>query len=406
MKKMEKAVISKEDLLEFLNYNELSAKEKKKYRDVDFEKLLEFADHDLIEVLETCDITKDPRFKIEAGSEEEERIVCKKRLKAQDAGKREKQVINTKQPAEIPLKLKYKCGSCGKDFQCKTHLARHEKFYQERCAYWTARKKKREQPFECDQCGKQYKSKFEVSQHIKAHQEPNFRCGICGRAFRWETNLASHEKTHSASKFKNPRSKIEKTKQIESGNGKKTAKKKRPENFKCETCDKTFQCRSRLARHEKLYQERCAYWTARKKKRDQPFECDQCGKRFQRKESIFDHVQIHSRCNNFECKICFMKFRTRGNLNSHKTRHSEIKFECGTCSKTFKWKWSLIQHEKRHQINQKTIPCIYCQAEFPFKKKLWEHYLSAHKDKRPFACECGMTYKHHVSLIVHRKDHH
>jgi hypothetical protein len=245
MKKMEKAVITKEDLLEFLNYNELSAKEKKKYRDLDFEKLLEFADHDLIEVLETCDITKDPRFKIEETKQIEAGIGKKVQAK------------------------NFKCGTCEKIFQLKTNLARHEKFYQERCAYWTARKK-RDQPFVCDQCGKQYKSKFEVSQHVKSHRELKFRC----------------------------------------------------------------------------------------------------------------------------C-VCLLKFKSRPDLNAHKKCHSELKFKFKFTRKNY-----LFQHEVM-------IPCIYCREEFPFKTKLWEHYSSAHKDKRPFACgKCGMNYKHHHALIFHQKKHH
>uniref|UniRef100_A0A3B3DIS9 C2H2-type domain-containing protein n=1 Tax=Oryzias melastigma TaxID=30732 RepID=A0A3B3DIS9_ORYME len=144
-----------------------------------------------------------------------------------------------------------------------------------------------------------------------------------------------------------------------------TAFEPEKQEYKCETCGKVFQFRSRLLRHMIIH-------TGVK-----PFSCHVCGKRFNQKSILIVHQRIHTGERPYSCDVCGKRFNQKSILNVHKRIHTgERPYCCETCGKTFTQKSILNGHK------------------------------IIHTSERPYSCKaCGKSLRSHSSLSVHMKTH-
>ena len=99
--------------------------------------------------------------------------------------------------------------------------------------------------------------------------------------------------------------------------------------------------------------------------------------------------------------------KIEGANSDHDQSQSNI---CDICGKQFKQAKSLKTHLASHAIRKHS--CEQCDYKAKWKKNLYEHIRSMHKDSRaPHApsltCEmCGAQFRHHTSLNYHREKVH
>ena len=111
----------------------------------------------------------------------------------------------------------------------------------------------------------------------------------------------------------------------------------RPENFRCQFCQKPFQ-------HFSSYQSHVRSHTGEK-----PFKCDLCNKHFTQKGNLRKHVILHQNKRPFVCNICDKRFTQKGNLKSHVLRHSKY-HKCNVCDKSFKKMDHFLAHKQIHDM--------------------------------------------------------
>lgn len=103
----------------------------------------------------------------------------------------------------------YACTICGKKFERRKILRRHERFHTG------------EKPYSCSQCSKTFALRKSLRRHLRFHTgERPHRCTQCGKSFRLRDNLKAHLRFHTGEK-----------------------------PFNCSTCGKTFRILRNLEKH-------------------------------------------------------------------------------------------------------------------------------------------------------------
>ena len=111
--------------------------------------------------------------------------------------------------------------------------------------------------------------------------------------------------------------------------------------FKCNACEKEFQFKSFLIRHEVIHTNM------------KPFQCDTCGKSFHDKYNLRKHMITHTKNRPFECNTCSKCFASSKDLEQHEMIHTgELPFECNFCMKRFNRKNNLHIHQKSHKTDK------------------------------------------------------
>ncbi|XP_060714434.1 zinc finger protein 646 [Tachysurus vachellii] len=186
---------------------------------------------------------------------------------------------------------------------------------------------------------------------------------------------------------------------------------------------------------------------------DRKFKCDECGRGYRHAGSLANHKKTHD-IGSFQCHICARKLSNALALKSHLRIHtSRKKYTCLDCGKGFRLATQLATHQKVHrnrvfqertknnelkdsqtedicddeqlqQVAQQDFDII---PELPpdleldvapdngFSNGLMselipgsagEHDATGDDEDRPFKCDmCEKTYRHHGSLINHKKTH-
>lgn len=135
------------------------------------------------------------------------------------------------------------------------------------------------------------------------------------------------------------------------------------------------------------------------------YKCDTCGKTFQFKSRLLRHCRIHTGVRPFCCHICGKRFNQKSILQVHQRIHTgERPFSCDTCGKTFNQK-SILNVHKRIHTGERPYSCQVCGKRFNQKSILDGHFRT-HTGERPYSCKtCGKCLKSHSSLLVHVKRH-
>ncbi|XP_077112685.1 uncharacterized protein LOC143767980 isoform X3 [Ranitomeya variabilis] len=259
---------------------------------------------------------------------------------------------NKKQTAPKARKS-FSCSECGKCFNWKHHLDRHQRIHTG------------EKPFSCSECGKCFIQKVHLDSHQRNHTgEKPFSCSECGKCFNVKVYLDRHYRTHTG---ENP--------------------------FSCSECGKCFNWKSHLVRHQRIH-------TGQK-----PFSCSECGKCFIQKFDLDKHQRTHTGEKPFFCSECRKCFVTESDLIKHQRLHTgEKTFSCSECGKYFNQNSYLVRHQRIH-TGQKPFSCSECGKYFNQNSYLVRHQR-IHTGQKPFSCsECGKCFIRKSDLDKHQRTH-
>ncbi|XP_023698488.2 zinc finger protein 646-like [Paramormyrops kingsleyae] len=163
------------------------------------------------------------------------------------------------------------------------------------------------------------------------------------------------------------------------------------------------------------------------------FKCEQCGRCYRHAGSLANHKKAHE-VGSFQCPLCIRVLSNALALKNHLRIHTSKKsFSCSVCGKAFRLFSQLIVHHQVHgsqgsyeesikkdHLESRTI--MQENGERPDQNTLintdmtdkfndnssTEEKKSVTNDSvdRPFKCDqCEKTYRHHGSLINHKKSH-
>lgn len=129
------------------------------------------------------------------------------------------------------------CADCGRPFNARQDLLRHQKLMHEATPVG----------FACEECGKAFKLHYDLKRHLSSHQDERpFACH-CGKSFKLKTQLQRHQLVHSEERA-----------------------------HQCDQCDKSFKQRAALTRHMATHTD------------VRPFGCE-CGMAFRQHAHLRSH---------------------------------------------------------------------------------------------------------------------
>ena len=138
--------------------------------------------------------------------------------------------------------VKLVCDQCGKEFTSRAGLHDHKNTYHTKNL-----------PYKCAQCDKQFRSLNFYEVHVSAHEGITlYKCDKCMKNFKYKQSLTIHEKI---CKSLTPGIKCEICDSVftRSSFMKEHVRSKHGAViFKCKTCNRPYQWRSSLFRHEKM----------------------------------------------------------------------------------------------------------------------------------------------------------
>jgi KRAB domain-containing zinc finger protein len=151
-------------------------------------------------------------------------------------------------------------------------------------------------------------------------------------------------------------------------NGSENESEKSEHGFKCTTCQKIFERRDSLTRHEKIHSGEL---------NDVALTCTTCGQKFLYKSSLTRHQsRVHALKLAFACHLCDRRFRYESSLATHILIHRDSRpFKCTVCDKKCRTKYQLSQHLLVHDKTSLSWFCGKgCGKEFMTVEACNNHY--------------------------------
>ncbi|XP_051531061.1 zinc finger protein 646-like [Myxocyprinus asiaticus] len=216
----------------------------------------------------------------------------------------------------------------------------------------------------------------------------------------------------------------------------------RTKGFSCRHCGVVFASMPSLLEHTDTYHQ---------SEEERKFKCEECGRGYRHAGSLANHRKTHE-VGSFQCHICSRKLFNALALKSHLRIHtSRKKYSCTECGKAFRLATQLATHQKVHrnkesqgkirtsdsarshiesgyedddlphldEVDFEIMPDL--QPDIAPMSSLSNGAVSEHVPRstldsdmaadddagdRPFKCNlCDKTYRHHGSLINHKKTH-
>ncbi|KAM4031930.1 uncharacterized protein ACNLHF_019316 [Anomaloglossus baeobatrachus] len=303
----------------------------------------------------------------------------------------------------------FSCSACGKYFNHKSDLAKHERSH------------KSEKSYSCSECGVCFKNKLHLKKHQIIHKgKKSVSCSECGKCFAHKSHLATHQRIHTREK---PHSCPECGKCFEKKSSSITHQKTHTgeKPFSCSECAKCFNNKKSLVQHQRTHTgekpyscpecEQCftMYGSLRKHQKlhtgEMSYSCSECGKCFADKTHFVTHQRIHTGEKPFSCSECEKSFVDKRHLVTHQWTHTgEKPFSCSECDKCFADRSSRLKHLKIH-IGEKPYSCSVCKKCFAKKSQLDKHHQT-HTGEKPFSCsECGKCFANKYHLASHHRTH-
>ncbi|KER22364.1 hypothetical protein T265_09533 [Opisthorchis viverrini] len=150
---------------------------------------------------------------------------------------------------------------------------------------------------QCLVCGKTFQYRTLLMRHQKSHNDHHdFQCDLCSNAYKHPADLRRHMKAKHPSEFTGPYrvSSEQVLKSLRAGNP-------------CSECNKSFRSWKGLRRHQKIIHEG----------QDRSV-CEECGKTFSQKDGLRKHVQtVHSKLGCFTCAQCGKSLSSSFALRKH-----------------------------------------------------------------------------------------
>ena len=169
--------------------------------------------------------------------------------------------------------------------------------------------------------------------------------------------------------------------------------------FSCDHCDVKFKFNRSLkshmvAAHQQIKSEKMTKETEETVKetvqpRDQTgpgdeFRCDTCGKTFKQKTHLTRHVESLHLGIKYPCQLCNYKASQISNLVTHtETVHEKKQYSCKLCPFEARTRFAVRRHNREEHhgqkgVNKKTLQCQTCNKSFAFEKRLNFHMKRQH----------------------------
>lgn len=293
--------------------------------------------------------------------------------------------------------------------------------------------------FQCCLCSHCFTHKTQLQDHLKTHtgSEP-YACKLCEKAFTQGSVLSRHYLVHCGEDLQDLKNTefeglveigecqfgcdvSEKDFSRETQLKRLVTTRSTDKRFQCPKCDKSFQKRVHLLKHEMTHGEvgtnasvmsnKVSYSTAELTEHTatpagiQSHVCNACGKQFDSRESLKRHESVHLARKIYHCQVCNKNFKCLSYLKSHQKGHDGIKpFMCDVCGKGFLGSSNLKTHRRIH-TGERPYACSFCEKRFLQICAVKEHE-KIHLGNKQFVCDtCGKMFMTYAQLYNHLKIH-
>ncbi|XP_065900691.1 zinc finger protein 709-like isoform X2 [Dysidea avara] len=300
-------------------------------------------------------------------------------------------------PLDHIIDVNYTCGHCQKQFVEKYNFDIHLK-YSEAC------RDANPQVLKCGKCGEVFTTLINLQQHIRRHEQTSHQtyssCQEVSNPSTSQTPMptddseALQEPLHTCNGNHSCEGQFstcdDQQSHTKGHNGKK------PHQFQCQYCSRSFNYKVSLHRHLKIH-------TGEK-----PHQCQYCQKTFALRYGLTIHLRTHTGEKPHSCKHCGKSFITSSDLTRHERIHSgEKPHQCQYCQKVFVRKGSLKMHLRMH-TGEKPYICGVCNKSFSTSSTLKCHLCSDREEKlckRQHSGARNSVLKKHLSVHQREKCH-